>query len=430
VTIAYVDAGAVARQAGDASPATIAYPAATADQNLLLLAVLTGSAANGVPTTPAGWDIVHSAASTSGVFGSGTGPRRATVFSKIADGTEGGTTFLLSWDSPGGAAVIGAQIHQFSKTEDEWVAPAAAGGEDTTLGSGAATFSVVTSALALDAGDLVFAVPAAAGDAFMTAPAISAAGITFGSITERAGGDSSNGRVTWCFAEAAVTAGAASGAVTMTWDIYGDSTTGAAMAVRLREAAGGEPGANEGDLAAEESGADTAAVIGGNTGAVAATEDGADGAEIVQNAPDAIVGLVAVSEAGNDTAAVTGANTGAIATSETGSDTAEVTNVVPTGASAAEVWAYVMPNGMTAGEVLMQTNRFVMDLARVHGLLVTVPLVNTQTTRTAGTVVQDIVEAEDGTITVTRRAQVGDLTVTADGYVVTADGEIVTVEEE
>lgn len=472
MAIAYVDAGAVARQAGDASPATVPYPATTTDQNLLLLVVPTGSVGNGAPTTPAGWQSVHTAVSTTGSFSTSAGPRRATVFWQIADGTEGGTDVTLAWDSPGGAAVLGAQIHQFSKTDDDWEVPAAASGEDTSLGSGSASFSIVTGALALDVGDLVFGAPAAAGDGFMTAPTFSAAGITLGTVTERPSGESSNGRVTWCFASAPVTAGTASGAVTMTWDLFGDATTGLAIAVRLRELAGGGTptvvdatvgtASAAGSPAAVLAPVNVTATIGAASAAglasavheqtrVNATIGGASAAGVIALIAADLIVLATVGAAsatgqqasvgldGTIDATVGGATAaglpaaiqlaeriaagigaagaaGAAATvnltlriettvgsASAGGYTAEITDgPAGSGASAAQIWNYLLPNGMTAGATLVQTHTWLAELRLLHGLDPTAPLVNTLTSRSVGDIEQSIEETGDGTVTVTR----------------------------
>lgn len=69
--------------------------------------------------------------------------------------------------------------------------------------------------------------------------------------------------------------------------------------------------------------------------------------------------------------------------------------------AAADVWNYVLSNGLTAEETVVQTHAYVLDLARIHGLVIGVPLVVGQATRQAGVVSQSITESS-GVVTVTR----------------------------
>lgn len=75
----------------------------------------------------------------------------------------------------------------------------------------------------------------------------------------------------------------------------------------------------------------------------------------------------------------------------------------PTSLDPAVVWNYVLANGKTAAQTLIETNMLVLKLAKIHGLIDGVPLVNTATTRSAGDIVQDIEESGDA-ITVTVRS--------------------------
>lgn len=70
-------------------------------------------------------------------------------------------------------------------------------------------------------------------------------------------------------------------------------------------------------------------------------------------------------------------------------------------ADPAAVWAYVLPNGMTAAATLLQVQAQLLDLYRIHGLSVAEPLAVTITTREAGPV-QQTIDDTAGTVTVTR----------------------------
>jgi hypothetical protein len=74
----------------------------------------------------------------------------------------------------------------------------------------------------------------------------------------------------------------------------------------------------------------------------------------------------------------------------------------PPGASAAQVWAYVLSNGLTAGATLVAVHEWLNELHLIHGLRLGSPLTVTPTARTAGAVDQAIAEAGDD-VTVTRQ---------------------------
>lgn len=67
----------------------------------------------------------------------------------------------------------------------------------------------------------------------------------------------------------------------------------------------------------------------------------------------------------------------------------------------AAVWNYVLPNGQTAGEMLMALMTLADELHRIHGLQPSAPLTVGQTSRQAGGIVQAISES-GGVVTVTR----------------------------
>ena len=71
------------------------------------------------------------------------------------------------------------------------------------------------------------------------------------------------------------------------------------------------------------------------------------------------------------------------------------------GASAAEIWSYMLSNGLTAGQNLVLAVQLLNDLHLIHGLNAGSPLSVAAATRTAGAITQSIVEAA-GVVTVTR----------------------------
>ena len=71
-------------------------------------------------------------------------------------------------------------------------------------------------------------------------------------------------------------------------------------------------------------------------------------------------------------------------------------------ASAADVWSYVLSNGLTAEQTLVAVHTWLSELHLIHGLTAGSPLSVTSVARTAGAVSQAVAEAA-GTVTVTRQ---------------------------
>ena len=144
------------------------------------------------------------------------------------------------------------------------------------------------------------------------------------------------------------------------------------------------------------------------TGTLAATEAGADTA--VLSGQVRVQGALAALESGADTASLAGQIIvgGSLAAAEVGSDTALIRYIPPgTGADPAEVWRYVLSNGLTAEENLVENNRMLrIVLAAVSG---TTSGIGSQT---------EIYFGEDGTtprVVATFDAQGNRLTVRTDG---------------
>lgn len=84
-----------------------------------------------------------------------------------------------------------------------------------------------------------------------------------------------------------------------------------------------------------------------------------------------------------------------------GHDAANIVLTTPSSAAAADVWNYVLSNGLTAGQNLVLAVQLLRELHLVHGLTPGSPLTVAPTSRTAGAVAQTIAEAA-GIVTVTR----------------------------
>lgn len=70
-------------------------------------------------------------------------------------------------------------------------------------------------------------------------------------------------------------------------------------------------------------------------------------------------------------------------------------------ADPAAVWQYVLPNGKSAQQTLVELHAMLVDLYKIHGLMAGVPLVVDQTSRVAGDIEQAITEVSN-VVTVTR----------------------------
>jgi hypothetical protein len=77
------------------------------------------------------------------------------------------------------------------------------------------------------------------------------------------------------------------------------------------------------------------------------------------------------------------------------------TGAVVPGATAAQIWAYTLSNGLSAGATLVAVHAMLSELHLIHGLTLGSPLAVTDAARTAGPVSQTISEG-GGTVTVTR----------------------------
>lgn len=86
----------------------------------------------------------------------------------------------------------------------------------------------------------------------------------------------------------------------------------------------------------------------------------------------------------------------------TGVLSARATDASGSSASAAEVWAYVLPNGMPAWETFVELHTFLSELHKVHGLKVGAPLSVTSTARNVSGISQSITDSA-GVVTVTRQ---------------------------
>lgn len=201
--------------------------------DLAILQVLSGHSNDSVPSTPSGWSLVASFSGGGGTFGASAGPRRLTWFARILVGGDGNPTTAIPSGSSG--SVIAGRIINLTRTAGTGWRWAASIGPDTTSGTG---FSVTGgTALTWKSGDFAILGYGVASNAdSYTAEAISATGITFGTVTERADAAIATGNgVTSALATCSVSSGTATQAPTVTATLA-SASTGIAGVLRIREA--------------------------------------------------------------------------------------------------------------------------------------------------------------------------------------------------
>ena len=137
-------------EAAGGSP-NVNYPSGISAGHLLVATVL-GDNDTGTVSTPSGWTLITSFASTVGSVGGGTGPRKLTMFYKVATGSESGTQ---SFSTSGFSAASGF-MWRITSTVGSSYDIASTSGEDTTTGG---TWSAVMSSdPGFVAGDLLLSV--------------------------------------------------------------------------------------------------------------------------------------------------------------------------------------------------------------------------------------------------------------------------------
>lgn len=228
MAITYVAAGVLD---SDQATVTPGLPAGIADDDLLVMQVVSGSATDATVNTPVGWDYIDSINTSTGAFGADAGPRRLTFFAKIYVTGDAAPTIELPSDAN---SVVAAQIFGFHRSAGTGWRYGTVLGEDITSGTG---FAAVTAALSFAPGDFVllgYGIPNSTVS--FSAEAIVAAGATFGAITERADTAVSDGHnLRFATATGAETAGTVN-VVTSIDATLSAADTGVAGVVRLREA--------------------------------------------------------------------------------------------------------------------------------------------------------------------------------------------------
>lgn len=226
-----VSFGSIGTGANGGATLSVPIPAGS-EGDYLTLHVTSGATSSATPSTPDGWTLLATGASTDGTFGGDTGPRRATVFGREADGTEAGN---LPVTITGGNTCRGTII-RWPKSQPTYIWDVQGeGADDSTSGTGV---SAATASINWATGDhAVVTVGQRVDSATQSAQALSASGTTFGTLTNRASVAVTTGNDHRHVIDSApVTTGG--GAAATTWAYTASAAVSAGVAiVRLREVA-------------------------------------------------------------------------------------------------------------------------------------------------------------------------------------------------
>jgi hypothetical protein len=216
------------------SSVTLAYPSAPSAGVIAVAVVDSGHPTVGTtPTASPGWALIGSFAGGGGVYGDDAGPRRSTLFIRQLQGGDDPPTFTIPANTN---CRVGGAIVYLGMAASSVLRYLASFGEDTTSGTGFSAAGAATIPFAVN--DLVLlAYVVAIGTATYSAEAITAAGITFGAVTERGDSVSTVGaNASRAVATASVTVGTATVAPTVTATLS-VASTGVGATLRLRDAA-------------------------------------------------------------------------------------------------------------------------------------------------------------------------------------------------
>ncbi len=242
MSVAYASIGAFVTLA---ESVTLTYPEAPSPGRLAVAVVDSGHpTATVVPSTPVGWGFVGSFVGGGGAYGADAGPRRISLFIRALQGGDAEPTFTIpaGTESRVGGAIV---FLSYDAAGQPVIRYQASFGEDTSSGT---TFSVTGDrAIVWESplGQAALLAYVLATDAFsLSAEAITATGITFSAITERAdngstvGADARRGVAT-----GTITAGGPSAQIPTITATLSGSTTGVAGVLRVEDrGADGGPG--------------------------------------------------------------------------------------------------------------------------------------------------------------------------------------------
>jgi hypothetical protein len=171
----------------EVSTVTPALPTGTASGDRVFVATVGTTAAG---ATPAGWTLVGTATLGTGTVAASAGTRVVTVWFRDYDGAWTMPAFTQA--SGATPTLVGAAVSYSKAANEVWGTPTFTTGSDTaTAGT---TYSATGAAnLGVTAGDLLLAVQGNPSNITTTAGAMTATGLTMGTVNERVDGGSATG---------------------------------------------------------------------------------------------------------------------------------------------------------------------------------------------------------------------------------------------
>jgi hypothetical protein len=327
--------GAVGTGVGHTNSSVIGHVASIGAGDLLLIYAFSGDSANSTPGTPATWTLLATAASTEGTWGNQTGPRRVTIFYKIAAGGETGNVTVAI---PATAnSLIWARMERWDKTLANWLIDAYTDDYQTSQG----TFtSLIYPGVVIANGDQ-FAHATASPDAStgISGQAFAASGITFGTVTENGDSGQTNGNdMRLVMTRVGVTAGSGTQTVTYT---QSQDVPAAGILIRL-----GDTNTSGEALSASVSDALTATAAGSQVSplsatlsdALTATSAGAQHSPLSAAASDALTATAAGAQHSPLSAALSDALSATAAASLTTRLSASASDALTATASGSVLW--------------------------------------------------------------------------------------------
>lgn len=225
-----VSFGAIGTGANGSTSVVVPVPAGIAAGDYLTIEIASGATNSEIPSTPAGWSLLATGASTDGTFGIDTGPRRATVFGKVAAGGETAVTVSIT----NGNTARGTMT-RWTKSQPAYTwSVVAQGAADSTSGT---DVSMTTAAIDWAVGDCAEVVVGQRVDsATQSAQSLTAAGTTFGARTNRSTTAVTTGNDVRHVVDTFAAATAGGGAAATTWAYTASAAVSAGgVIVRLRE---------------------------------------------------------------------------------------------------------------------------------------------------------------------------------------------------
>jgi hypothetical protein len=180
--VATVQSVSAISKVGTVGSQSVTAQSGIANGDLLLLVQVLRNSTNEVPTGPGGAWGTHAATAVGGVgsWGAESGDSRVTLWQKVADGTESGTSLGITWTDTTASAAV-AFLIRISGANSGWQTSASSSGEDET---GPAISVTGGSTITFFTNDVIFAFFGTnTSNGAGSNAAISVSGVTLGAVT-------------------------------------------------------------------------------------------------------------------------------------------------------------------------------------------------------------------------------------------------------